>query len=105
MATKDNFDVLIKNGAKCNCPYSLVDQFIAEGWVRADEKPKDKPKPIAVVDGDKGDGELGSVQWNANAIASMESKEEVLELMENLGITIDKRGSLATIKTKAISAL
>ena len=59
-----------------------------------------------IIDPDKGDGVPGSSRWHKVQIMSFDSKEEIACYVKEVsGQSLDKRGSLYTVKMKAVEVL
>ena len=70
------------------------------GWKR-----KISEETIPNVDGDKGSGIPGTLQWHKSAILGMDSKEEIIAYLESLSLSVHNGGLLETIREKAIKAV
>ena len=94
-----------------------VDSLHSLGWVRSvDDLPANKP-PVTVTgkttgatavvqfNGDKGCGRPGDPEWHMAKINEMESKDDVVNYLSELGLSIDKRGGLDKLKRKAIECI
>jgi hypothetical protein len=76
----------------------------AQKVTRAEEHREKRPEQY-VENGDMGAGKPGTMEWHKVQIAQMEDKESVVDYVGQAGHTIDKRGSLDTVKEKALKAL
>ena len=76
-----------------------VETMVNMGW-------RETPPAPQIPDPDKGFGEVGSMQWHTHKIMELEDKEAVENYVrEACDEDIDKRGSLDTVKQKALDIL
>ena len=52
-----------------------------------------------------GDGIVGSEDWHRNALAGMETKDDIQAYAAEHGAEIDKRGTIDTVREKALTAI
>lgn len=76
-----------------------------EACVRMGWKLKLEPTGDTLNDGEKGNGEPGSIEWHESAIKGCSNCEEVEEYMRSIGIEMNASGQLKTVKKNAIKLI
>lgn len=75
------------------------------GWVATQAEALDSGPSAHVPDPDKGDGVPGSEDWHRNRLAVLEDKDAIQDYAARCGAHIDKRGTLDTVREKALRAI
>ena len=100
---------------KATVRISDLSELLAMGWkmtqaeIHGEKAEAEKAEKLAAreyaPDPEKGDGAPGSREWHMNALAGLEDKDEIAAYAERCGHSIDKRGSVETVRQKALDAI
>lgn len=87
--------------------WSLTQTELVEAAAAAEKAEKLAMRGASEVPTDPkvGDGVLGSEDWHRNALAGMESKDDIQAYAAEQGAEIDKRGTIDTVREKALTAI